>query len=59
MVWVPMIPSSADRVRGKNATASYEARLRDWQPGANVIRVRAQCTDLESRDRISSIHLAR
>jgi len=69
MVWVPVIPSSADKVRTKHETPSYDTIAR-LAPGASVAAasremneiqrdVAPQYTDPESRDRASSIDLAR
>ena len=69
MVWVPMIPSRGDKARTKHESPHYEAIAR-LTPGASVAAaahemneiqrsVATQYTDLETRDHVSSIHLAR
>jgi predicted permease len=69
MVWVPMVPSSADRTRTKHETPHYEAIAR-LTPGVSLVAaaremneiqrdVTAQYTDLETREHVRSIHLAR
>lgn len=69
MVWVPMLPSSGDKVRTKHETPSYETIAR-LAPGANVAAatseingiqrdVAAQYTDRDYRDHVSSVRVAR
>jgi predicted permease len=69
MVWTPVIPSSADKVRTKHETPHYETIAR-LAPGASVAAaasemngiqrdVAAQYTDQDYRDHINSIHIKR
>jgi predicted permease len=69
MVWVPMIPGSADKTRVKNVTPSYETIAR-LAPGASVAAatsemkgiqrgVAAQYTEQDYRDRVSSVRIDR
>jgi predicted permease len=69
MVWVPIVPSSADKVRTKHETPHYETIAR-LAPGASVAAaahemneiqrdVAPHYNDVETREHISSIHLAR
>jgi len=69
LVWVPMIPSSADKVRTRHETPHYETIAR-LASGASVAAaahemqeiqwdVAAQYTDQDNRDHISSIRVTR
>ena len=69
MVWTPVIPSSADKVRTKHETPYYETIAR-LAPGASVAAaaremndiqrdVAAQYTDLDNRDHVSSVRVKR
>ena len=69
MVWTPVIPSSADKVRTKHGTPYYETIAR-LAPGASVAAaaremndiqrdVAAQYTDLDNRDHVSSVRVKR
>jgi putative ABC transport system permease protein len=69
MVWTPLIPSSADKVRTKHETPHYETIAR-LTPGASVAAaaremndiqrdVAAQYTDLDNRDHVSSVRVKR
>ena len=69
MVWIPMVPSAADRARTKNETPHYEtiARLTRGSNVAAAARemnaiqrdVAAEYTDLDVRDHMSSIRVVR
>ena len=69
MVWVPMIPGDADKVRTKNETPNYQviARLSPGSSLPDTVRemneiqrgVAAQYTDADVRAHVTSIHIAR
>ena len=47
MVWTPLIPSSADRVRTKHETPLYETMAR-LTPGASVAAAAREMNDIRA-----------